>query len=269
MGGNLLRYASTGYVRTLRRGAMLVFVAWLIAVFGDLVAGVFLVALRMLGVASIATVDAIFDIAKVAAMLLGWWLLSSPDPAFVGVDDSKDWRVRLRWTLPFASVLILAETTLPYVIGPSLAKTTTIGQGAVVISISARELFETLAHMMHGIVVYMGLKYMAALSLRFPSPKIRKESNDAAACMMIILACGVVMVVFGLAGRVVGPLGIVAVIAAGGAGITALIWLVLFLIVVGRLQSELGRTLLVMERASTPRIDADPDARVNPPASPM
>ena len=249
--GNLLRYASQDYVRTLRRGAVLVFVAWLIAVFGDLIAGIATVALRMLGVTSIAIVDVLFDVGKVAAMLVGWWMLSSPDPAFIGVDDSRDWRVRLRWMLPFASVLILAETTLPFVLGPAMANTTTIGQGPVVFSVSSRELFETAAHFAHAVVLYAGLRYITALSLRFPSPKIRKEAMDAAACLKIILISGVLMVIFGIGQRLVGFLSIFAIIAAITAGITAIIWLILFLIVMGRLQSQLGRTLLAMERGAS------------------
>lgn len=251
--GNLLRYASPEYIKTLRRGAALVFVAMLLNIFGGLVVGAVGIALSALNVSSHGAIDVLFDIATLAAMLFGWWLLSTPDPAFVGVDDSRNWRARLRWMLPFASIVILANAILPFlsfVLGPTLAGTMNIGTRAVTLSFSARELVETVALLAHGAVVYAGLKYIATLALRFPNPKIRKEAMDAAACMMIILIAILLVFIFGLGGKIFGFLALFALIAGATAGITFVIWLITFLVVIGRLRGELARTLLSMELAA-------------------
>ncbi len=248
--GNLLRYASPGYIGTLRTGANLVFVAMLLSVFGGLVVGVLGIFLALLNVPSTEPLEVLLDLGTLVAMLFGWWILSTPDPAFVGVDDSRDWRARLRLILPFVSFILLAETVLPFVLGSSLAKTASIGTGAVTVSLSARESLDTLAKFSHGVVIYAGLKYIAALSLRLPSPKIRKESMDAAACMMIVLIALLAVVIFGLGGKIFGFLVFFALIAGGTALVTLLIWLITFLVVMGRLRSELSRTLLTMERGA-------------------
>lgn len=264
--GNLLRYASPEYIQTLRRGAALVFVAMLLSVFGGLVVGAVSIALSALNVSSHGAIDVLFDVATLAAMLFGWWLLSTPDPAFVGVDDSRNWRARLRWMLPFASILILANAILPFVLGASLAGTMNIGTGAVTVSLSAAESFETVALLAHGAVVYAGLKYIATLALRFPSPKIRKESMDAAACMMIILIALLATVIFGLGGKAFGFLVLLALVAGATAGITFVIWLITFLVVIGRLRGELVRTLLTMERAAE-RVAQAAAASIQPPVA--
>lgn len=245
--GNLLRFASSAYLRTLRTGATLVLVASLLYVFDWIprltIGAIFL----WLGVNLSDALGAALNISALAAMLFGWWMLSTPDPAFVGLDDSRDWRVRLRWLLPFAATIILCNAIARFVFAGSLGASNTFTSGPVSISLSYGELLGWLSRLLHTLVIFAGLKYISALSLRVPSRHLRKGAIDCAAMIGILIGLIVLMILFGIGGKFIGFLTAVVVILVLSAVVVLLVWLINYLVLLGRLRAELSRSLAASE----------------------
>mgnify|MGYP001441876784 CR=1 FL=1 len=240
--GNLLRFASPTYLLTLRTGATLALVATILYVFGwipNLALGALFL---WLGIGSSEALNALISVGALGAMLFGWWMLSTPDPAFVGLDDSRDWRVRLRWLLPFAASIILCNAVVQFAFSASLGTPVAVGAGFF---LSYAEMLSWLSQILHAMVVYAGLKYVSALSLRVPSNKLRKGAMDAATMIGILIVLLVLMVAFGIGGRIVGFLHVVTIIIGLSAVIVLLLWIFHYFAVLGRLRAELSRTLVV------------------------
>ncbi|MBX3317685.1 MAG: hypothetical protein KF902_12585 [Phycisphaeraceae bacterium] len=245
--GNLFRYASPGYVRTLRGGATLALVASLIYIFDWVPKIPLAMIFAALQIGSMSVLDAFFDIATLATMLFGWWMLSTPDPAFVGVDSARDWRVRLRVLLPFASAVILFNAVAGSVFRGVLSGTVTIGSGGAMMSFSYAEMLSWISRFVHAIVIYCGLRYIHVISMRFPSLKLRNASSNAYATLGMIITLLVLVVGCGIGGRFVGWLVAGAVFFAACAGIALIVWLFQYFGLLGRLRSELTRAIITAE----------------------
>lgn len=265
--GNLLRFASPDYLRTLRRGATLALVASLIYIF-DWIPRIplsMLFAALQIGPASL--LDTFFNIATLATMLFGWWMLSSPDPAHAGADGARDWRVRLRLLLPFASAVILFNTFAGTVFQGALSGSVTIGSGGATISFSYAEMLSWFSRFVHAIVIYCGLRYVHVIAMRFPSRKLRNASSNAYAMLGMLITLLVLMVACGIGGRFVGWLIAGAMFVGACAGVTLLVWLIQYFGMLIQLRTELTRTITTAEAIARAeqRLAAQATDAIHPP----
>jgi hypothetical protein len=245
--GNLFRYASPDYLRTLHRGATLALVASLIYIFDWVPKIPLSMIFAALQIGSVRVLDAFFDIATLATMLFGWWMLSTPDPAFVGADSARDWRVRLRVLLPFASAAILFNAVAGSVFRGLLSGSVTIGSGGAMMSLSYADMLSWVSRFVHAIVIYCGLRYIHVISMRFPSLRLRNASSNAYATLGMIITLLALVVACGVGGRFVGWLIAGAVFFAACAMIALLVWLFQYFGVLGRLRTELNRAIVHAE----------------------
>ncbi len=211
---------------------------------------------------------AALNISALTAMLFGWWMLSTPDPAFMGLDDARDWRVRLRWLLPFASLVIVCNEGSRFAFAGVLGSSVSFGAGAAQLSLTYSEMLDWVSRLAHATVIYCGLNYIRALALRVPSLTLRKAASDASATMGVIIGLLILIIVFGIAGKFVGAFTAVAVICALSAIIALLVWLFQYFGVLGRLRTELSRSITAAHAIA--RYESDRDhipSSAPPPAS--
>lgn len=245
--GNLLRFASPEYLKTLRTGATLALVASILNFFEIIprlaIGAIFL----WLGLGTTAALEAAVDISTLVAMLCGWWMLSTPDPAFIGMDDSRDWRVRLRWLLPVASLVIVCDAGARFIFAGTLATSVTLGAGPAQFSLTYAEMLHWVSRLAHAVVIYCGLNYIRALALRVPSHKLRKAASDASATMGVIIGLLLLIMIFGIAGKFEGAFIALALICALSAAIASLVWMIQYLGLLGRLRGDLSRSIAASE----------------------
>lgn len=237
--GNLLRFAAPSYVQRLARGSLLVLIASLLWAFGWAVTLPIRAILAATGLDASDIVAVLLDATTLAAMFGGWWLLSSPDPAFVGVDDSRSWRARLRLLLPFAAAFLAANMAGPWI--PSLqtvAFATT--RPGLQFTGTYEELLRWAARLAHALVILAGTKYIAALSLRIPDARIRKGGTDVAAMLFVLLGLVALFVLSGVLARIWNALFALVATFFLAAIIVFLAWLVNYLMLLGRLRTAMA-----------------------------
>jgi hypothetical protein len=107
--GNLLLYSAPEFLKKLHRGVFLILAA-IIVMFVAMMGAIALEFITAAGVL-LPEWEAVADLAGVASSLgimAGWWLLSEPDPAFIGRDDGGRARRLVRITVAVAASLTLA-----------------------------------------------------------------------------------------------------------------------------------------------------------------
>ncbi len=132
--GNLLRYSSPAYLATLIRGVFLILAAIAAQVI-CFIGGLILIPLL--------TREGWTDVVRVSELLLwtastgfsvvsliGWWLFSAPDPAFVGAGGGMTARKVVRTTVAAAAVLT-AVATVAEMLATSIA--TSVDPGAKIL----------------------------------------------------------------------------------------------------------------------------------------
>jgi hypothetical protein len=252
-------------VGTLRMGATLVLVASLLYVF-DWIPRLALGAIFLwLGIDLSDALGAALNITALAAMLFGWWTLSTPDPAFMGLDDARDWRVRLRWLLPFASLVIVCNEGSRFIFAGVLGTAVSFGAGAVQLSLTYSEMLGWVSRLAHATVIYCGLNYIRVLAFRVPSLPLRKSASDASATMGVIIGLLILIIAFGIAGKFEGLFTAIALICGLPAMIAMLVWLIQYFGVLGRLRAELSRSITAAHAIA--RYESARDHL--PPASPV
>ncbi len=124
--GNLLRYSSPAYLATLNRGVLLILAAiaaQVICVVGGWILIAWLTAKGWTDVARVSELLLSTASTGVSVVsLIGWWLFSAPDPAFVGSGGGTTARKVVRATVVAAAVLTAMVTvadTLATSIAPS------------------------------------------------------------------------------------------------------------------------------------------------------
>ncbi len=121
--GNLLRYSSPAYLATLNRGVLLILTAiaaQVICIVGGLILIAWLTAKGWNDVARVS--ELLFSTASTGlsvVLLIGWWLFSAPDPAFVGAGGGTTARKVVRATVAAAAVLT-AMATVAETLAPSI-----------------------------------------------------------------------------------------------------------------------------------------------------
>ena len=166
--GNLLRYSSPAYLATLNRGVLLILAAiaaQVICILGGLILIAWLTAKGWNDVARVS--ELLLSTASTGlsvVLLIGWWLFSAPDPAFVGAGGGTTARKVVRATVAAAAVLT-AMATVAETLAPS-------------IDAAANSL----------LVVVQAVKFFAAmLYLRWLAPRFPDDVIDSRARLLMWL----------------------------------------------------------------------------------
>jgi hypothetical protein len=176
--GDLLMFADAGYVRTLKIGATLA-LAGIIAALCTVFGGVGLMMLEMTGSGGqtwlFPTVLGVGGLGFAAFTLVGWWLLSTPDPGRLGADTGVTSRKVVR-----AGVLMtLAGWTTS--LGLRIVVSGVWGIWAAPGTLWVRQLTEMMIAVgWVGLVLQLfgAAAYMGHLAGRLRSAEIRKSARD-------------------------------------------------------------------------------------------
>lgn len=225
--GNLLRYTDSQYVQTLYLGALIVELA---------IAGIIIlsVAQVLVGIASALKFNGATGIVQFGSLavsiasLAGWWLVSTPDPAFLGRDTGANSRKVLRATLVIAAcallIQILALSTIAVVPGPTNVRSPMW----LVVTILG------IANGVSSVVSYFAsLVYVRGVAHRVPDTKLVGRAGVLLWLGPALVASGVMAA---LAARGLSPIFGVALIPIG---IGALVWALLYVGLVDRLRTVL------------------------------
>jgi len=176
-----LRYSAHEYVSKLHLGALLVvlgFVGMILIVLLNIFLG-FTVGLR-----NLASLALILSLAVSVLSLVGWWLLSSPDPGKAGVDLGASSRKILRVLLIIKAAgalfnLVVATTGLSFTLGSLV---TIVG---VVEQLTATAAF------------IVSMLYLKTLAYRMPSEHIAKHSKTVLWLAVVLFVLTIIIVAGG------------------------------------------------------------------------
>jgi hypothetical protein len=177
--GNLLRYASPEYLESLHRGVVLVMAGLVAGVIATV--GVITLAIALSVASGGGKADAGIELAaSVVGLgtsllgLLGYWLLSAPDPGLIGVDKAMSSRKLLRGAVAASvatALLSFVFTIINYfhlIGGPlALSNPTSIIKGLISLCAGVAWLVQFFAAM----------KYVQWLSRRVPDPSLHAEAG--------------------------------------------------------------------------------------------
>lgn len=179
--GNLLHFSSPSYVATLHRGVFLI----VAGIAGQVVLSLFASVLTATTVIDIG-VDSLGIIMN-AMILIGWWMFSTPDPAFIGVAQGTTARGVVRTAL----VVEIAVTIALFATGSLTTAASSLSSTVVVLTVI--------------IVVVSVVRFFAAMMyLRWMAPRIPSVEIDARARQLMWL--GPLLLTVGLLLCGLGPL---------------------------------------------------------------
>jgi hypothetical protein len=187
--GNLLRFSSPEYIATLHRGTIIVQASLILMVIISVagIIAVFAVAAAA-GPAGANKVQPYVNAANAvlyAMSLVGWWLLSSADPAFVGSENGATARKVVRATVAINAV----GQAVTFIVG--VPGTAAFLRGKPLTGSDVILLIVSLAAGVAWIVGYFAsMRYIGWLAPRFPSERIRDRAK-------MLMWLGPVLYIFG------------------------------------------------------------------------
>lgn len=186
--GKLLRFSAPDYVARLHTG---VFLAQ---------AGVILMLLLTIGLIFVVVlaasgpwgldIEGTFNALQAGAgmiSLIGWWLLSSPDPAFVGTDDGSTARKVVRVSV--AVSLVATVLTIPFGSVNLGAAATRAGAAGWATAMAV-----SIIHLIAWIVWYLAaMRYIRWLAPRLPSQRVadRAKMLTWLGPVLYVFGCGI------------------------------------------------------------------------------
>ncbi len=203
--GPLLEYSSAEYVASLHRGVFLVELGLAIGIFGVLAMVVGTVGLAVMGAgAPPAWLPWLMGVGSVALTMLGlagWWLLSTPDPAFVGQNNGTTARQVLRVTLVIAAASAVASLFTEVAVGGTRGMGP--GPGTTASPLTALVLLAMVVQV--GAMIAWVVQFFAAMQyLRWLGPRIPDATiTDRARRYMWLLP---LIYVLGFICLMIGPL---------------------------------------------------------------
>ena len=164
--GNLLIFSSQDYVNNLYRGIFLLRAS---------IFGYFLIVLLMLLIGLVFDfsagdsplelfLDSIFllmPLGLTLTMLIGWWFLSTPDPAYIGTDQGTQSRSIVRVTLLISAVIMMLNICIEW---------TTIAQPLAFSNIIA--IIDYIIVVVFAVNFIFAMSYIRWLAPRFPNDSI-------------------------------------------------------------------------------------------------
>lgn len=175
--GNLLKYSSAEYVASLHRGVFLVQAGIIAQVLWRIGSIVWMAVAgasggrRGMPVGFYASGQFVGLVVSFASVL-GWWLLSSPDPAYVGSDDGSTARKVVRVTVVIAGVAAL----LPLIAGQ--ANLTPLLRGAALTRVLSAALLAMAASLAAWVVWYFAaMRYLVWLAPRVPDDRVARRAK--------------------------------------------------------------------------------------------
>lgn len=253
--GNLLRYAAPEYVGLLERGARLVWwsiaVVLLMIIFG-IVAGV--IAAGAGGPVGPAwggtTIGSLFPLVMLASSalgLLGWWLLSTRDPADQR-DSAANSRQVLRATLVISATCALLNFALGATTGgPGFTPPRGAGPGGPT-PINAAAMAASLAALLSNLAwlvqFYASMLYLRTLAPRIPDDRISRRAKAMMWAAPVLVVIGILMFVVALAGGGMAgggamALGLMAMVPACVVMVGFIVVFVMYIFLIDRLHRSL------------------------------
>ncbi len=189
--GNLLRNSSPAYLRKLHQGVFLILAAIIAQVLLIMVSfGIGIASASMAGSAP-AMLQLILNILGTfvsLASLYGWWLFSSPDPAYVGREHGAAARRIVRLSVVLTAVVTVVNTPIAYFVNPGAGlgdplMLLMMAVGLISIGVSA-------------MLFFASMLYMRWLTPRIPDEKLFRRSKTYMWLLPILvtvgaLACGI------------------------------------------------------------------------------
>jgi hypothetical protein len=240
--GDLLRYSDPAYVETLRRGVNFILWGILILIIASFVGGAASAASR----GSAAILIEGLDLLAYIPMLMGAWMLTTPDPGGIGEDQYGTARKIIRFALAVGVLGSLVQ----------IVQTAEKPAPALALALGALQL-------LIGIVSLVGqfaqLNYLHKLALRVPDMELSQRARFLMWAIGIsyglLLVVGFVAIAVGSAGGGGAGLMVPVGLLACGTGIAMLIFGVMYLLMLGKFatrfreQAEMAR--LIWSRAAT------------------
>ncbi len=148
--GNLLRYSSPAYLATLNRGVLLILAAIIAQVILTVGGLILIVLLTRRGLTDLAGVWELLlwtaSTGLSVISLIGWWLFSEPNPAFVGAGGGTTARKVVRTTVAAAAVLT-ALATVAETLATSIATSVDAAANILLVVVEAVKFFAAMLYL--------------------------------------------------------------------------------------------------------------------------
>jgi hypothetical protein len=275
--GNLLVYSSREYVRQLIVGVRLIW--WSIAIVivmsvGGVLLGIVLSA-AMGGATSLGHLVALGGLVTTAMGLVGWWLLSSPDPAVLGEDKAVGARKVLRVSLVVSAGCFLANTVFQYgfgrvggsVFAPMFGRGFGTGGAGAPTTGTAVDWLAAAAALVSQVAwlvkFFASMVYVRGLAARVPDEKVYARARvlmwfgASLGCVLIlvmIVAMVAVITMTASASRGGAPAGVMLLMVPlmCGGGIAWIVFLVMYVGLIDRLKRALVQVGHAIEQEGDP-----------------
>lgn len=238
LAGPLLVASSTSYLHKLQKGANFVRLSIVLI----LVVFVFAVVVQVSGASQLSPIADMFVLANGLLSLVGWWMVSEPDPAFRGARDPGG---KSRQLLRIAVAVQMTFTFLQFVGGVFSAITPPIVGSFAMYAMSAVGILSAIAGLVQ---IFAGLSYIMNLSERVPDSGLVSEAESLRSQYLILIITSIVVAI----GAVIG-LALFAPLACvfGIIGLAIFIWVIVMYVKMYNLMTTLrGKLLNVIEAAN-------------------
>jgi len=242
--GNLLEFASREYVANLRRGCTLVEIGVIaevlggIAVFGLAAAvaisrGALIKGGAMPSMAGmpVEQINSLVEVGASLVAVLGWWLLSNPDPAMLGPDADTRVRRVLRVLLLVGAATAIGSLLMSFV--PGMARgvfsVSGIGNSSFSPALIAATLFGIAALLVKVGLIFAKILFLRHLAERIPSAGLLATSRIYIWLIPVLSTVGIVL-----------------------CGLGPLLATIFFTLYVDKYRKELGAVLARMEPETPP-----------------
>ena len=240
--GNFLRFSDPAWVQKLRQGALYIVVGIFVTI-GAVIVGIILGALATMGLPARQMLLQFLALGGNVLVVLGTWFLTEPDPSGVGEDEYGTVRKVIRITL----LIGIMNTFLSFVSSISTFAPT------------PRQLI-TVISALCGIANVIGLiaqlQDCAKLAARIPDQALTNRANFLKVALSIsyglLIMVGIVFALMAFSRGLAGPNGglMMTLGCSGGIlGIAALVFFIMYLLMMDKFRRRFGEQALFAEQA--------------------
>ena len=205
--GNLLEYSAPEYVGTLHRGVLTI--EWGIALAAILIigriAGTLVLIAATAGGGPPFMLTLVWQMASLvlsAMSIVGWWMLSTPDPAYIGAGDGSTARKVLRVTLAVSAAAFVASSGIELGFGAAAGRFQTApGPTGAPPIVSLAQLASMLAGVASTVAwvvqFFAAMQYLRWLAPRIPDAAIAKKAKLYMGLLPLIYVVGAICLMLG------------------------------------------------------------------------